>query len=118
MIDTVFDDFDQRIRKRHADEVDKGLHDTQCEWRETRFYICNCSPRRRMERGYIKPPGPLIFQDPLCPRCGEETNHDGDSFVCIDCICHWPDPYDNAVFSDDMGDLTKDLAHHEAVNPQ
>lgn len=106
--------FRSRAIEGHALAVEHGKHDGQCEWRPNGFYICNCSVRIRTARGYTVPPGPLLHQNPLCPRCGDEVWHDGDSLTCNQCCVHWPDANGDAEFFDDHGDLTEDLAKWEA----
>lgn len=99
--------FYQRIRDEHAAEVEQGLHDEVCEYRVDGFYICNCSMRKRVAEGYTEPPGELIYQNPLCPRCYTEVGHDGDSYVCVPCKASWSssDHGHGATFTDDHGSL-------------
>lgn len=35
----------------------------------------------------------LYHRSPDCSVCGEEVNHDGDSFHCEHCNAYWPDPH-------------------------
>lgn len=98
-------DFFESTRRHHASEVEQGLHDSECEWRDNGHFLCNCSKRRRIADGYTTPPGPLIFRAPDCPRCHNETYHDGDGFACDGCHVHWPDPDMDAEFNDDHGEL-------------
>jgi hypothetical protein len=108
------DDFFTRLVDRHAAQAAEGKHDERCEWRPDGFYICNCSARKRIASGYTEPPGELIHQYPVCPRCDEEVSHDGDSYVCSRCSVWWDESGD-AHFNDDHGDLTESLAKHEAA---
>lgn len=107
------------MKQRHADEVAKGLHDNGCEYgprllrnpfgdlRPTHLHMCHCAKRRRIAAGHTEPPGPLIVQYPLCPRCYREVSHDGDGFVCKTCATSWDDddPDDEGTFIDEYGDL-------------
>jgi hypothetical protein len=108
------DKFKQRVIEDHAKAVERGEHDDQCEWRPYGFWVCNCSPRRRQAAGYTEPPGSLIYQAPLCPRCDNEVEHDGDTWTCYPCCVHWINEYGPAEFFDDHGDLTEDLAKWDA----
>lgn len=112
----MISEWSERIRAQHADEVANEKHDNQCEWRETGFFICNCSKRKREASGYTTPPGELQHQYPLCPRCDDEVEHDGDSFVCNPCKTYWDptDQSDEGTFKDDNGDLTEDVAKWDA----
>lgn len=107
-------DFKQRCIESHMQSVERGEHDDRCEWRADGFYICNCSPRRRARNGHTEPPGELIHQMPICPRCDEEVDHDGDRFTCVRCCVDWDDS-GKARFYDDHGDLSEELAQHEAA---
>jgi|SRR5699024_10387978 len=100
-------DFFASSRQRHYAEVDDGKHDEQCEWRPWGFYLCHCSKRARQAQGYTQPPGPLGYSYPTCPRCYEETDHDGDSFRCYGCKVSWnPNNQDDeGEFVDDHGEL-------------
>jgi hypothetical protein len=35
-------------------------------------------------------PPPLEFPFPPCSVCGEDCDHDGASFCCLNCNCSWP----------------------------
>lgn len=108
------DSFGRQVAARYADEVGRGEHDSQCEFRPEGFWLCHCSKRAREAQGYTEPPGELIWRSPECPRCLREVDHDGDTWSCHNCRCHWdPDGHD-AEFDDDFGDLTADLAAWEA----
>lgn len=105
---TTLDDFSARLEERHACEVAEGLHDAECESRP-RSRLCHCRKRRRIASGFTKPPGELIIQYPMCPRCYTEVSHDGDGFVCQACEVSWTDDLrcsDNGTFMDDYGDLS------------
>ena len=106
-------DFFADVKRRHQEAVERGEHDGQCEWREGGFFICNCSKRRRIAAGYTEPPGELIYEMPICPRCDKHVDHDGDSFTCPRCCVFW-NADGTAEFYDDHGDLTADLAKWEA----
>lgn len=107
------DAWHQRCIDGHAEDVAAGEHDTVCEWRPNGHFICNCSKRRREAAGYTEPPGELIHQYPLCPRCDDEVDHDGDGFYCAPCCVSW-DSSGEAHFTDDMGDLTESTARYDA----
>lgn len=111
------DDIRARMVERHATAVERGEHDDQCEWRPDGFYICGCSKRARERQGYTTPPGELIHQMPLCPRCEHEVDHDGDCFTCPRCKVHW-DTSGDAHFDDDYGDVAADLAKWEAARAE
>lgn len=103
------------VLERHAEQVARGEHDSQCEWRAEGFYLCHCSKRRREHDGFTEPPGELIFNNPVCPRCYHEVGHDGDSFTCPRCCAYWDEPGAEATFYDEYGDnLAADLAAWEA----
>lgn len=53
-----------------------------------------------IEKG--RPGAPALeFRRPLCPLCGEETSHDGDSFTCEPCGAYWPTDHDEGEWYDD-----------------
>ena len=110
---SFLDDWNRMARDRHAAEVADGEHDDKCEWRPNGHFICNCSARHRIAAGYTEPPGELVHQYPLCPRCYKEVEHDGDCFACSRCCCYWPDPYGSAEFSDDFDDLSDSVAVYD-----
>ena len=114
MGDPWLDEWRRRVVAEHVGAVARGKHDDVCEWRSNGHLVCNCSKRRREAAGYTEPPGELIHQYPLCPRCGDEVNHDGDSFYCGPCCVAW-DSSGEAYFTDDMGDLTESVAHYDAL---
>lgn len=95
--------FHERAMESHQAEVERGEHDTQCEF-VLRPYLCHCSKRRREAAGYTTPPDALIWQQPICPRCDEEVSSDGDSFTCEQCCASWDKNGENAEFYDDYGD--------------
>ena len=100
-----WEEWTAKCQKRYDDELAAGLHDRSCE-QAPNFRICHCSKRRREAEGYTEPPGELIHQYPLCPRCYCEVGHDGDSFHCDDCRATWPDSHGTAEFADEYGDLS------------
>lgn len=102
-----------KVAKRHEAEVVEGLHDNECEWRANGHYLCLCSKRRRIAAGYTEPPGDLIFNDPSCPRCGEDVPFDGDGWTCSPCNATWTNATGDAYFNDDHGDL--DIARWDAA---
>lgn len=104
----------ERVHQEHAAAVERGEHDAACEWRPG-HYLCDCSKRRRELVGYTTPPGPLIHQAPLCPRCEEEVSHDGDCFTCPRCLVYWDKTGDTAHFCDDC-DAASSLAEWESRN--
>lgn len=114
MTEPVMDRFKAKAIESHREAMARGEHDVLCEWRPSGFYICNCSKRAREAAGFAEPPGELIHQYPICPRCDEEVSHDGDSFSCPRCKVDWDDR-GQAHFYDDYGDLTADLAKWEAA---
>lgn len=102
----------ERCDREHAEEVARGEHDAECEyrkvdWRGSTLLLCNCSKRRRIAAGHAEPPGELLWQSPICPRCNEEVDHDGESYVCPRCCCSWDDKGITATFCDDYGDLLR-----------
>lgn len=108
MIDAVLARLEERTEQAHAESVARGEHDTQCEYRP-KFYICHCSKRRRIAAGHTEPPGELLWQYPICQRCNEEVDHDGDNYTCPRCCCWWDDKGMTATFYDDYGDLSEVL---------
>ena len=105
----------QRILNNHAAEVADGEHDEACEWRPNGHFICNCAARRRIAAGFTEPPGELIHQYPICPRCNEEVSHNGDEFECRSCNCFWPRTTGPAEFYDDHGDLSESVARYDRM---
>lgn len=94
------------LEQRYRESVARGEHDDQCEYlHRPGFYLCHCSKRRREAAGHTEPPGELIHQYPICPRCYEEVGHDGDSLTCPRCCCYWTSHGVTATFYDDYGDL-------------
>lgn len=57
------------MRNKHTNEMERGLHDDQCEWRSTGFYLCHCSKRRREADGLTAPLDDIYFPPPMCPSC-------------------------------------------------
>ena len=119
MTETLFQRMDRESRERHLQEVIDGRHDEQCEWgpridkgptgveRRVHMGLCHCDKRKRIASGFIEPPGELWYRNPDCPKCYQEVEHDGDSFVCYTCHVSWDprDPGDKGAFTDDYGDL-------------
>lgn len=103
-----------RTIEAHQEAVARGEHDEHCEWRPAGFYLCHCSKRKRERAGYTEPPGALIFEYPVCPRCDQNVDHNGDSFTCPRCKVWWHHDNETAEFYDDHGDLAADLATWEA----
>jgi len=112
----VMAEWRERITAKHLAAVDAGLHDDECEFRPSGHFLCHCSKRRRIADGYTEPPGELIHQYPLCPRCLSEVSHDGDSFYCVHCVCTWSSgSSESAEFTDDYGDdLAQSVAQWDA----
>lgn len=103
--------FDDRGAREHAESVARGEHDDRCEYLAVPgFWLCHCSKRRREAAGHTEPPGELIFQQPICPRCDEEVYHGGDVWTCEPCCVTWQTNGTDATFYDDYGDLDADLA--------
>lgn len=107
-------DYKQRVIESHIEATARGEHDNQCEWHPDGFWLCACSKRAREREGYTKPPGELIHQMPVCPRCEEEVAHDGDGFTCPRCKVDW-DESGVAHFYDDYGDVAADRAKWDAA---
>lgn len=51
---------------------------------------CGGQPGDEMHTGARPAPPELEHRYPLCPLCGEECDHDGDSFCCNPCGAYWP----------------------------
>lgn len=103
---TPTDRFFADAERRHKEAVARGEHDARCEYlHRPGFRLCHCSKRRREAAGHIDPPGELIHQYPICPRCDQEVDHDGDSWTCPRCRCWWDRQGLTATFYDDYGDL-------------
>lgn len=94
-----------RAGANHALQVERGLHDPQCEWRPNGHFLCHCSKRKRERDGKTTPPGALIFGHPTCPGCREEVDHDGDSYRCDNCKVTWSSDGETSSFYDDYGDI-------------
>lgn len=93
--------------------VERGEHDSRCEYlRGAPSYLCHCSKRRREAAGHTEPPGDLEWVSPICPRCDEHVDHDGDSWTCPRCRAYWNAQGTDAQFYDDYGDLDASLAEH------
>ncbi|RSN26539.1 hypothetical protein DMC63_01500 [Streptomyces sp. WAC 05977] len=91
--------------------VERGEHDSECEYlRGARYYLCNCSKREREAKGFTTPPGDLEWISPICPRCDEHVDHDGDNWTCPRCCAYWEEDGTGAQFYDDHGDLAAELA--------
>ena len=108
--------FWERANQRHAEEVEAGKHDAECEWSaEENFRLCHCSKRRREAEGFTEPPTEdLYFPPPDCPHCDRELGHDGDGWVCRSCRLAWntDGSGESAHFTDDHGDLSRCRAHN------
>lgn len=102
---SFLDDWNEKSRARHEQQVIEGLHDDACEWRPNGHHLCHCSKRKREADGYTEPPGELIFNYPECPGCGNEVEGDGDGFNCYPCKATWSGNVGTATFTDDYGDL-------------
>jgi hypothetical protein len=93
--------------------VERGEHDFRCEYlRGAPSYLCHCSKREREAKGFTEPPGDLEWVSPICPRCDEHVEHDGDSWNCPRCHAYWNSQGMDAQFYDDYGDLDTSLAEH------
>ena len=91
--------------------VERGDHDIECEkLRAPGFWVCNCSKRRREAVGHTEPPGDLEWVYPICPRCDDHVDSDGDTWTCPRCCAEWEQNGTGARFYDDHGDLTGELA--------
>jgi hypothetical protein len=107
-------EFASGVIESHRRSLERGEHDPQCEWRPTGFFLCHCSKRAREQRGLTTPPGPLIYQMPICPTCYEEVEHDGDSYTCPRCYVAWDLSGQDATFQDEYGDLAIEVANWDA----
>ena len=113
--DPVLDGFMDRFRadalNRHMAQRTAGKHDAECEWRKEGHFLCHCAYRARIASGFTDPPGELLYRSPLCPRCDETVEHDGDGWVCQTCNVTWTpnDPFDEGSFRDHYGELTGHL---------
>lgn len=95
-------------------ESDNPSHDGDCE-KPYRPHICNCKKRTRERTGLTEwTDGELIFTYPECPRCGNETDGDGDSYSCDTCSATFSGAGKFLYFYDDMGDLM-DVVDRAAV---
>lgn len=104
-----------RARQAHEQQVAAGEHDTQCEFRGDGFFLCHCSKRQREKEGYTEPPGELIWQDPICPRCDGEVQLNGTSWMCSPCRVVWGRNGLEAEFFDEYGDdLRSEVAKWDA----
>lgn len=101
----LLQNFHERLDAEHAGEVERGEHDSECESRPN-CRLCHCAKRRRVAAGFTEPPGELIHQAPLCPRCEDEVNVDADGFDCSKCSAWWDRAGMQAEFTDDYGDLS------------
>lgn len=95
--------WEARVASQHKAEIRRRLHDGECEWRPN-YLLCHCRKRRRIAAGHTTPPGPLIFRNPLCPRCRKAVSL-GDGFCCTTCHVSWDDGNDDGHFNDDYGVL-------------
>lgn len=78
-----FTDMKTKALDSHIVEVGNGLHDDVCEW-NIDLRLCHCHRRKRLAAGIVTAPA-LVYQNPLCEGCWQETYHDGDGFVCDRC---------------------------------
>jgi hypothetical protein len=105
----VMQRFEERAAKAHAESVERGEHDDQCEYQAIKgWYLCNCSKRARLKRGLTTPPE-LEHQYPICLGCNEEVNHDGDGWNCPRCSTSW-NSRNEGHFYDEFGDLHTEIA--------
>lgn len=106
MSENLFDRMNREALERYQDALAARLHDDACERRE-RFYICNCSKRRRVASGLVTVPTVgLYFPPPTCPSCYVELTFSGDGWDCEDCSLTWNSAGDasSARFTDDNDD--------------
>lgn len=111
MANDVMQRFEERAAKAHAESVERGEHDDQCEYQAIKgWYLCNCSMRARIKRGLTTPPG-LEYQNPICLGCYEEVDSD-DGWHCPRCSTSWDYNSDGSdgTFTDDFGDLHTEIA--------
>lgn len=104
-------EWEARCMAAHQAEIDKGLHDDECEYgrrlKRTILRLCHCSKRRRERAGFTTPPDTdLYFPPPECPRCDRMVSHDGDQWRCYECSLSWDSSGagDSCCFTDDYGD--------------
>lgn len=104
-------DWEARCMTAHQDEVERGLHDEECEYGRRlklgRLMLCHCHKRKREKAGLTKPPTEdLYFPPPNCPNCHGDLVHDGDGWVCSPCALSWDSHGDgrSCTFTDDYGD--------------
>lgn len=103
--------FYARARESFVAEVERGEHDDRCEYLTAPgFHLCHCSKRSREAAGHTAPPDDLEWVSPICPRCDEHVDHDGESWTCPRCRAYWASDGTSAEFYDDYGDLDKQLA--------
>lgn len=111
MVNDVMQRFNERAAKVHAEEVERGEHDDQCEYQAIKgWYLCNCSMRARLKRGLTTPPE-LEHQYLICLGCNEEVDHDGDGWNCPRCSTSW-NSRNEGHFYDEYGDLHTEIAEH------
>lgn len=103
---TSLDAFIARIEDHHAREVAAGKHDNECESRPN-SRLCHCAKRRREASGFTELPGELIHQAPMCPRCYNDVDFDGDGWACQECSVSWSENGLTAAWTDDYGDLSR-----------
>lgn len=110
MANDVMKRWEERAAKSHAESVERGEHDDQCEYQAIKgWYLCNCSKRARLKRGLTEVPE-LEFQYPVCLGCNETVDDDGDSYICLRCSVSWNFKGRNGHFNDDFGDLHTEIA--------
>lgn len=107
-----------RCAREHAEAVARGEHDGKCEYLRTPgFHLCHCSKRRREAKGHATPPGELIFQPPICPRCDHEVDSDDDGgWICHRCCVYWDNHGTGAAFYDDYGDIDAESTSAEMTS--
>lgn len=109
MANDVMKRWEERAAKAHAESVERGEHDDQCEYQAIKgWYLCNCSMRARLKRGLTTPPE-LEHQYPICLGCDQSVDHDGDSFYCPRCSTAW-NSRNEGHFTDEFGDLHTEIA--------
>lgn len=109
MANDILKRWEERAAQSHAESVERGEHDDQCEYQAIKgWYLCNCSMRARLKRGLTTPPE-LEHQYPVCLGCDQSVDHDGDSFYCPRCSTSW-NSRNEGHFTDEFGDLHTEIA--------
>lgn len=104
--------FDAKVAASWVDGRIAGEHDEQCEL-PYRPWVCNCAKRTRKAKHGDKEPDSLYFPSPSCTRCDEDLEYDDDCWFCRSCGIQWGSDGEFYQFTDDMGDLGKDLDRSE-----